>query len=663
MPTSQQVAQWLEQAIVLHQRNRTSEARTLYERVLTARPDDPDANHLLGLIDESEGQLARALERLIRARRLAPDNAELLNNLASLYIRLGRTDDALEACRAGLRVRPNLAALHNTLGVAFQTGGRHKQAIASFRNALTHDPDYVEALNNLGMSLLACGEVENAALHLRKAVELAPNYPKALANFGKAMLLLKRYPAAVKALRRSVALRPAAEIFDLLGQGEYALGGHARALGSFDKALAGKPDSIDIAMRRIGCLISLGRPEAVRDDVAKLIERAPGVSQFHAVLGQAHAQLGEHELAIAELNRAIALDENNTEAYQLLSQAQSLAKDIALVATMQAAYERTAPNSVPRKQMAFALGKAKEDQEDYDAALAYFVEANHVCHAGLSYDETKGRRRLKALRAIFKSDRMRALEAGGDPSPAPIFIVGMPRSGTTLVESILGAHHAVEPCGELDILSWEAEKMGLRDRDQPPLFKDFGAETSFAALARAYLAGVREQVPAVTGAMRFADKMPDNFWNIGLIRLAFPNATIIHCRRDPADTCLSIFKTDFNSEGHRYAYDLAELGAYYALYCDAMRHWEKVLPAGTIKTVDYERLVLEPETEIRRLVGLCGLDWDDDCLSFHTKKRVVQTASVFQVRRAIYTSSVDLAGRYGTGLRPLLDALEPKRAA
>jgi hypothetical protein len=329
---------------------------------------------------------------------------------------------------------------------------------------------------------------------------------------------------------------------------------------------------------------------------------------------------------------------------------------------METVYAKTEPDSSARMHMAYALAKVREDQSFYAPALDFLLEANRIRRSELEFDLTEGERRLGILRDVFTPELMAHAGRTGDPSGAPIFIVGMPRSGTTLTESIIASHHAVKPCGELPVMAQAAEKLKLRTRGQPPLFERIGPDAPFAELARDYLDGARKRVPQIADSERFTDKMPDNFWNVGLIRLAFPNATIIHCRRSAADTCLSIFKTAFGNDGHGYAYDLEELGAYYNLYRAAMRHWEEVLPDG-LKAIEYERLVADPGVEFRRLIDMCGLDWDDDCLSFHSSKRVVQTASFYQVRRPIYTSSVNLAERYGDGLKPLLDVLDRKGAA
>ena len=658
MPSDQQIRQWLDIAIALHQRNRTAEARIQYIKVLTYRPDDPDANHLLALIEANDGHREQALERLLKARRLDPNNPELLSNLGGLYRTLGQGEAAIEAFRAGLALSPELPALHNNLGVANQDLDRHEKAIESFRAALALQPDYAEAHNNLGVSLLRTEGPEAAIPSLVRALDLAPDYVKAVRNLEAALLVFDQRTEKETSSRRFEAADPVPAGYVRLGQVYQARKANKLALAAFDKALALVADSLDIAVMRASCLIALERPAEVAAALSDLIERTPDNSVFHAALGQAHAQLGAADASIAALRQAIAIDPDNTEAYQLLAQAQSLAGDDALFDAMQAAYGRTGPDSSERMRMSFALAKACEDREAFRQAFSYLVEANRLRHESVRFDVAEGRRRLQVLRDVFTPGLMAGAAPSKTDGPAPIFILGMPRSGTTLVESILGSHHVVTAGGELNDLPREALRLGFCDRAQPPLFRRLDASAPYETLAKAYLAGVRRAMPTLADTAWFTDKMPDNFWNIGLIRLAFPDARIVHCRRAPADTCLSLYKTDFNSDGHRYAYDLDELGAYYNLYRGAMQHWEAVLPPGSIITVDYETLVADQEAETRRLIAACGLDWDDRCLSFYDTARVVHTASFYQVRRPIYASSVNLAERYGDGLKPLLDALE-----
>jgi len=658
MPTERSIKKWLARAIDLHQRDRTEDARSLYEKILNLQPDNSDALHLLGLINAKDGKTDLALARLNRAHSLDPKNAELLSNLGGIYRKLGRRDDAIACFKAGLAVVPRHPVLHNNLGVTYQDAGRHDAAISSFRAALAGDRRYAEAHNNLGSSLVLLGRPEQAIPHFIHAISLAGRYPKAVRNLESALAACELRVAPGRPDTIADASKLFAKAYDVVGQSHYAQNAHAAALAAFDKSLAHFPDDVNVVTRRVGCLIALERSADVVQVVEGLVASNPSNAKFHAVLGQARAQLGEATKAVADLRRAIALDPDNAEAYALLARAHSLAEDEAFVAEMASAYGRTQPDSTQRMLMAFSLAKAKEDQSDFVRAFAYLKEANLIRGKGRQFDVREALRRLAILRDVFAPELMQRNVPAALTRDKPIFIVGMPRSGTTLVESILGAHHAVLPCGEMQVMSEQAMRLGLCERGQPPLFRPLSPDTRFDALARAYLDGVSAIRPEVEANAHFADKMPDNFWNIGLIRLAFPGATIVHCRRAAADTCLSIYKTDFNSDWHRYAHDLSHLGAYYAIYRATMKHWDDVLPQGSIKTIDYEDLVADPETGTRRLIEMCDLDWDDNCLSFHAARRVVHTASVFQVRRPVYGSSVGLASAYGEDLKPLFDALE-----
>ena len=632
----------------------STEARVFYTKVLTFAPDDPDANHLIGLIEQQDGHLDLALERLTKARRLDPGNAELASNLGNLFRALGRNAEAIETFKAGLALKPGLPELHNNLGVAHQDAERHDLAVPCFTKAVELKPDYAEAHANLGVSLAVLGRASEAMESLLAAIGLAPHYEKAITHLDALLEGLERNAAPKEKAR---VTRMVGSIYDRLGQTQCANHNPASALAAFEKSLTRVPDNRDVAERQLDCLLKIKRPQAAVDALEKLITANPENARYYALIGQSHGQLGATEASIAALRQAVALDPDNAGAYQMLARAMSLDADDELVEDMVGAYARARPDSPARMRMAFTLAKAKEDQADYQQAFAYLSEAHAIRRTQLHFDLDEARRRVERLRAVFTPDLMRARREEVSGGAAPIFIVGMPRSGTTLIESILAAHGQVQACGETDSLIRAAVRFRLRDAGQPPLFAPIGAGAQIRSMARAYLDRVRVEVPEMAAAPRFTDKMPDNFWNVGLIRLAFPEATIIHCRRDPADTCLSLFKSDFNNTGHRYAHDLTELGAYYNLYRDTMRHWDEILPAGSVKTVDYEQLVADPETETRRLVEMCGLDWDDKCRAFHKTGRAVYTASLYQVRRPIYASSVNLADRYGTALAPLRLAL------
>ena len=291
----------------------------------------------------------------------------------------------------------------------------------------------------------------------------------------------------------------------------------------------------------------------------------------------------------------------------------------------------------------FALGKALADIREYEQSFRHQLQANALQRQQFTYDEIGAHTKIDRIRSAFTPEVMQSLTGVGDPSSLPVFIVGMPRSGTSLIEQILASHPRVFGAGELDLLG-QLVIAGTSNG----ITRDW-----VQTLGPRYLSGIRALAPPRD---RITDKMPSNFLFVGLIHIALPNARIIHARRNPVDTCLSCFSKLFAGE-QQFAYDLGELGRYYRAYDRLMAHWRDVLPEGRMLEVDYEEVVADLEVQARRIIGYCGLEWNDACLEFHKTERAVRTASVMQVRQPIYRSSIGRWRPYARMLTPLLDAL------
>ena len=308
-----------------------------------------------------------------------------------------------------------------------------------------------------------------------------------------------------------------------------------------------------------------------------------------------------------------------------------------------------------RLQLDFALGKAYADLKDHARSFARLRSGNAAKRATVSYDESAALAFFDRIKAVFTPALIRAQSGGGDPSAMSIFVIGMPRSGTTLVEQILASHPTVHGAGELKTLNDIVHNVH-DPAGNPAPFPEFVPALdgdSLRQIGLHYIATVRQ---LSHHGERITDKMPSNYYFAGLIHLALPNAKIVHCVRDPVDTCVSCFSKLFSGE-QVHTYDLGELGRYYRRYERLMAHWRRVLPAGRLLDVRYEDVVADLEGQARRLLAHCGLEWDDRCLSFHQTDRPVRTASATQVRRPIYNSAVGRWRVYEKELGPLLKAL------
>ena len=423
----------------------------------------------------------------------------------------------------------------------------------------------------------------------------------------------------------------------------------SEAVGYFNRALAQRPSAAETHNMLGAALRQLGRPEEAVAHYEQALALRPAYPQARHDLGRTLHALGRTDAARRSLEAAVALAPRRGEYYRSLSEVMRFAAgDPHLAAMEQLAANPASMDASDRVELHFALGKAYADLGRDEASFEQFQAGCRAMRRHVSYDEAGTLTMFTRMAAVFTPQLMRAKARLGHPSDAPIFILGMPRSGSTLVEQILASHPDVAGGGELAAFR-DTVAASLRE---PGDVAGMGAE-ALQALGARYL---QAAALAQAGSPRFTDKMPANFLFLGLIRLALPNARIIHTVRDPVDTCLSCFTTLF-ADGQAYSYDLGELGRHYRAYQALMDHWRRVMPPGAILEVRYEDVVADLEGQTRRMLDFCGLDWNPACLDFPGAERAVWTASAAQVRQPLYRSSV---GRWRPApgiLKPLMDGL------
>ena len=508
-------------------------------------------------------------------------------------------------------------------GNDFQRRGEHTEALTAYDRAIALNPLYPAALNNRGVSLLAMREAAQAVESFSKALRLQPDFAEALYNRGNALRELKRCAEALADYDRAISIRPSPLVYNNRGAALQDLGRPAEALDSYDRALAASPTYGDALENKAVLQAEFGDIAAARQSLEDLLKTEPRRTRAHFHLARMkRVTRDDPQLAILE----------------------GLAR------------ERSALSETAAIDVSFALGKAYDDIGDYPRAFARFAEGNALKRAGIVYNEIGTLAHLQRVSAAFTQQTMNACHGFSDSTAAPIFIFGMPRSGSTLVEQILSRHPEISARGEID--AFEKAMAAARGLDGAALpFPEMASRLSAPetrALARGYLQelGVEEQ-----DAKRTTDKKPSNFLFAGLIRLALPKARLIHTRRDPIDTCWSCFSHRFGASGFASSYDLGELGRFYRAYTALMEHWRQVLPEGAILTVDYEDVVADLGGQTRRILEFCGLDWNEDCLRFQDSRRHVATASAEQVRRPIYKDAVGRGRRYERFLGPLVAEL------
>lgn len=582
-------------------------------------PDDPAAHFRLAEALIERGLDREAVAPLQQTVRLKPDHLAALVLLGRILTVQGNPAAGRAALKAALQHCPRTYVELFNLGNLMREGNCHEAAIAAYEAATRIGPETASVHHNRGISLRALERLDQAAAAYRRAVELDPEHKKAYNNLGNCLRRLKKHGEAEQALRCAIELDP--EWFSpyfILGRVLSERNRHGEALVALRKAARLKPDHLGIQLRLGIVLQEIGQLAAARTTYRRALELSPGSAPALALL----AQIDEEPLGRDELDRA----------------------EQRLAAGMYSPSDR--------QSLHFGLAHRYDQIQEYGLAFDHLVAGNRLKRNTMRYDVDVQVEEFRRLAEVFDRDFFVRHGAPGDPSRLPIFVVGMPRSGTTLIEQILASHSRVHGAGEISALPdagseiLKAVTSGEAGRAASALLPE-----NLRRAGQAYV----KLVQGLPHGGRIVDKALTNFTYIGLIRLMLPNARVIHVRRHPLDTCVSIFRKLFSS-GLEFSYDLAELGRYYAAYARLMRHWHAVLP-GYVLDVQYEGLIEDQRAVTERMLAHCGLEWEESCMRFHETQRLVRTASVAQVRQPLYRSAAGVWKRYGERLRPLVDAM------
>ncbi|HEX4042074.1 MAG TPA: tetratricopeptide repeat protein [Xanthobacteraceae bacterium] len=682
------------QALILAEQKRRhgflADADELVRRAITAEPDNAEAWHMLGIIAHQSGKTADAIEHLRRAITIKPDVALYHANVGEMCRLAGRVDDAIAAGRRAIELNPNYPGALSNLGIALFDQGdfdealelydraialegafaqaysnrgnalqrlkRFAEAEKDYRRAIELQPSFADAWNNLGTCLRELKRSEEAEAVYRKALEFAPNNPDTLDNLALALKDLERLDEAAELMRRAITVESRDEkLFVhyatvLLDQHKTEEAGAAN-----DRALAlnaNNHDAVNLAGR---IAFDRGDLAAALAHYRRALTLKPDLADAYNNMGNVLKELGQLTQAHDAYLQAIAIDPEIPGVYVNLADSKKFTPGDPHLEMMQTlAAKPEGLSHTDRLQLDFALGKAYGDLKDYRRSFERLLAGNAAKRATITYDEAAVFGLFDRIEAVFTRELI-AKKSGGDPSHMPIFVIGMPRSGTTLIEQIVASHPMVHGAGELQTFNDVILDVRASDGQSIP-YPNFVPALEAQALRQIggrYVAEVRKLAP--TGE-RVTDKMPSNYYFAGLIHLALPNAKIIHSIRNPVDTCISCFSKLFTAE-QNHTYDLAELGRYYGRYERLMAHWHRVLPPQSILDVRYEDVVADLEGQARRILAYCGLPWDERCLSFHETERPVRTASATQVRQPIYQSAVGRWRVYQEQLEPLLSAL------
>ncbi|MCB1721513.1 MAG: tetratricopeptide repeat protein [Alphaproteobacteria bacterium] len=635
---------WLNMGTAIVRLGRLEEAVECWEKALEIQPDFVFAWNNLGNVLRELGQLEAAAEKCRKALEIQHDYPQAQNNLANALMDLGDLKESEQLYRQAVTGKPDYAQAHNNLAINLIKQSRFVEAIQEARVALSYQKDYFEALLSLSTACRAVGQLEEAEKAVHRATLINPESAEVRIDLADLLYMQDRYGDAEIELERARRLAPDTprlylKLADVLQRGNKV----EEALQAVDKAAQLNPEMPEAFLKKGMICHIANRIEEAKENFDKTLEMNPKAAGAFLAMAELSLSLGEKEQAYDYVRRAQKLAPDLPALFLTISKTKKFTEDDKDFQKM-VKLEQSAQNFGIDQASAlnFALFSAYEDIGDGEKAFEHLQKGNQLKRQLIPYDPALQEASFKALQEAYSPENLKAMEGKGFETDLPVFIVGMPRSGTTLTEQIISSHADVFGAGEL-------MEIGTLDME----FGFLSAENALLQGQR-YIEQVKVRDPSGK-AKRITDKMPGNFSHLGKIVSILPQAKIIHTRRNPLDTCLSCYKQNF-AMGQYWSYDLEDLARYYNNYLDLMVYWREVLPERFIE-VDYEETVSEFEPRARALIDYIGLPWDDACLAPHKQKRAVLTASKQQVTKPIYTSSVKSWKKYEKQLAPLIEGL------
>lgn len=662
-------------------------ADRLYDEILNIQPDNPDALHLKGLIASQSGNYESAIEFICKAIKIMPDFQEFHNNLALIHLEHGNIHESIKCSNNAIKINPNIATPHFNIGNTFFRLAKYDEAVTSYKNALRLDPSNDAAAYNLGNVYKELDDLGNAKIYYEKTIAIAPGHGDAHINLGIALHDLGFYEESLVICNQAVSLVPDSPIahhnlalaYSGLDQSDEAIQACIQAIklkadaywtynllgtiylnywkldkaeDAFRKAIEIKSDDPEI-LNNLGHTLVLQRKLGeAKHVIKKAIQFNPDSPTTHNDLGVIYHSLGQIDKAVSQYNKALELQPDFAQVYYSLSIIKKYSRDDQDV--IDKIMSILGNNDICENDevlLYFALGKIYNDCREYRKAFKHYDKGNSLKYKHSNSDPESYRYYMDNIISSYSAELIATKSAYGNTSDVPVFIVGMPRSGTSLIEQIIASHPLVFGAGELPFIGGVPDQISKHlniTEHYPDSVKYINAKT-VKNLANDYinkLQGYSEN------ARRITDKMPLNAIHLGLINILFPNSKIIHCLRDPIDTCLSIYFQNF-ANTDTYVYNLTAIGLHYLQYKRIMEHWGKVLRIP-ILNIQYEELIDHQEAFSRRMIDYIGLDWDNSCLSFQNTDRAVETASVWQVRQPIYKTSVKRWKNYEPFIEPLI---------
>ena len=607
----------LESGFAAQQRGELASAEQCYRQVLDQDENNEFALNLMGVVHVRRQEYSKAADILERAVRVNPGDPETHNNLGLAYKGLNRFADAEYAFRSSLKINAAQAATQNNLGNVLAAVDRHAEAIGSFERALGYDPGFTDCLNNLAISLKELGKCDAAMAAIKRAITAEPSRSQFHNTLGDTLLREARYEEARESFKAAIGID-----------------GNVTARVNLSTALK-----------------QLGETNESVQVLRSVLADEPGNAEAHHHLGVLLEQVGDPKGAAAEHRQALQHNPRLTSSYYQIAKLRHERLSGEELARVQELLEDASLLDVLRPSLYFALSCEYEKDEDYKRSIRLLEKAQAIKAERNPYNGSAVLAYLDACRRIFPLESASEAEQGAD-TPVPVFIVGMPRSGTTLTEQILSSHSAVEDAGEVGFIKELASRASAETgMDFPACVREIDDK-----LANELRSDYFSRMSDRCGAAPFVtDKNPLNYNFTGFIATLFPEAKIIYCKRDAMDNCVSIFRLPFD-DNQGYSHDLAALGHFYREHERLMDFWIECF-GDRVLTVHYEDTVDDVEQQARRMLDFIGADFESHVLRFFENRRTVLTPSAEQVRQPIYKTSVNAWRRYGEALTPLAEAL------
>jgi tetratricopeptide (TPR) repeat protein len=655
------VSATLRRALALHQAGRLGEAEAGYRQALSEEPGSPEALHFLGLVAYQFDRPAEAVDLIARAIAIRP-NPIFWYNLGHAYFALKDYPAAENAFRQSVVQAPAYAEALFHLGNMHRARNDTDGAAHYYRRAVAAKPDFADAHANLGLLLNEMGDAHVAIKHLEDAHRLRPEDAKILVNLGVVRMRVSSYQA-ITDFQRALSLEPGhadatLNLAKVLSWNQR----HGEAIEYYQAALARDPGNENIRIALASSLAETNRFEEAARHYEMAAASKPSSAEPLVTLGNLYRRFGRFEDGYQYHLRARQLDPENCDALAgILRYMKSRVSPEETARIGRLADSPSMPHE-KRRHLHFALAECKDSGGDYDAAFYHMDRGNELRRVELEpqngpYDPEKEAAAVDRIIAAFDDRYFSRTRTFGIATKLPVFVVGMPRSGTTLCEQILASHSRIHGAGELTDIGRYVDELRRAGSTASENLENTGYAAHLTAntvqsLATRHLSRLEALAP---GAMRVVDKMPMNYFHLGFIATLFPAALVIHCRRDAMDIGLSCYSKDFDRVAI-WASDLRAIGHVYRQYVRLMHHWRRVCPLRMLE-LQYEDVVTDLEGSARRLIDFCGLEWEDGCLRFHETARMVKTASLEQVRRPVYDSSVGRWHKYEKHLAPLWRAL------